>query len=55
MSSSHKHGHDKHSHQGKQPIGMVKQRSVLATVLAFSLVAFVALAVLTVIAYMIWG
>jgi len=61
---SHKHGHDKQHHtaHGKpagrehQPrIGMVKQRSMLATVLAFGLVAFVILGILTVAAYMIWG
>lgn len=65
---SHKHGHDKHNHHGKgggskggrdggrkQPIGMVQQRSLLATFLAFGLILFVVLAILTVIAYMIWG
>lgn len=61
---SHKHGHDKQHHNGhgkpagreRQPrIGMVKQRSLLATFLAFGLITFVILAILTVIAYMIWG
>ena len=61
----HKHGHDKHTHPGhngkavgrerQDRIGMVKQRSVLATALAFGLLGFVILGILSVVAYMIWA
>lgn len=56
----HKHGHEKQhakpadrARQG--PIGMVKERSNIATFLAFGLVGFVILMALGVVAYLIFS
>lgn len=56
----HKHGHEKQHEKPTDrlrqgPIGMVKERSNIATFLAFSLVGFVILLVLAVIAYLIFN
>lgn len=61
----HNHPHQKHGHEKQHakptdrarqgPIGMVKERSNIATFLAFSLVGFVILAALAVVAYLIFN
>lgn len=58
---THKHEHDKHGKGAhpkgsrEKPIGMVKQRASLATILAFGIVGLVVLAILTVIAYWLFN
>jgi len=53
---SHKHGHDQPKGDNRDaPIGMVAERSTIATFLAYGLVGFVVLAILVIVLRIIFG